>query len=68
MPLHATSVENLGTKFLTRVSSQLKRKLVSLLRLLHQTIIIISQLNAFLGMLNYYAKTLPNISSRLAPL
>ena len=28
----------------------------------------VSQLKAFLGMLNYYAKFLPNISSRLAPL
>ena len=26
----------------------------------------VSQLKAFLGMLNYYAKFLPNISSRLA--
>ena len=28
----------------------------------------VSQLKSFLGMLNYYAKFLPNISSRLAPL
>ena len=28
----------------------------------------VSQLKAFLGMLNYYAKFLPNVSSRLAPL
>ena len=28
----------------------------------------VSQLKAFLGMLNYYAKFLPNISSRVAPL
>ena len=28
----------------------------------------VSELKAFLGMLNYYAKFLPNISSRLAPL
>ena len=28
----------------------------------------VSQLKAFLGMLNYYAKFLPNISPRLAPL
>ena len=28
----------------------------------------VSQLKAFVGMLNYYAKFLPNISSTLAPL
>ena len=66
MSLHATLVEYLGHKISDKGIQPIEEKIRAII-IKALTLKNISQLKAFLGMLNYYAKFLPNISFRLAP-